>query len=293
MKLKEWPSFVREYVPDGFDPAFYDVKAKQWSPMNWYSELWRRSYRLERHPPFKLGELIRVMKLDDAAALYCEMKGSPLFHSWSAFEESWTERFMTESDEEPGLSVSDFREREHGRRKALYISTVDPSMPYVTFFSGDVSGRNPSTDAAPAADEKARRMVPVLVEMNAPDAAIRSAFDRWLKDARRDLGMPEPVRLNRKTPGLTQANFDSWVDSRVLPYLDLQIAQLNGVVSKPRNVSQWVALVFPETWLKGPKGEDWFRKQTMDTAKWLTTNPDAFMLLNAAIADQNCAQPKP
>lgn len=105
-----------------------------------------------------------------------------------------------------------------------------------------------------------QEFLPVAVDMQLPDELIIEDFKIWLKNTR------EKIEPFQRTKRAIKQDFDLWVRSSVLQYIDLSIwGKIEGVSISSRIMA---AAIFPF----GEGGEDRIRKTTAPIANDLLSN---------------------
>lgn len=95
---------------------------------------------------------------------------------------------------------------------------------------------------------------PVMVDLNLPDAVLLKAFKQWLENARKETSTGKNTRRYRKP------DFESWIRLGILPWLDLNIWEVEANVTIPNRVM--ANAIYPP----GDGGEETVRKTTKPLA---------------------------
>lgn len=111
----------------------------------------------------------------------------------------------------------------------------------------------------PSNDNTSRRRFrgkknPVMVDLSLPDAILVKAFKQWLKNARKETSTGKNSKRYRKP------DFESWIRLGILPWLDLNIWEVEANVTIPNRV------MANAIYLPGTGGEETVRKTTKPLA---------------------------
>lgn len=223
------PQERKRFLPPVFDLRAYDNETESWGYNDWWNALLRRRLALEQielqemaDPGITSGHgSVEFCKQQVKALLphlfeKQKMKAAPLYWRTSgplvrSMEMDRAVLFIDQAKRNPTLATAlDYYENN---------GFLPPGCTNISV--GPVLGQTQDHGY----DWVDTHRFLVEVNLRAPNAELRKAFEAWLKTAREATGIsePDPKIVNRKTPDLPHTRFREWRVKRVLAFLDLFI----------------------------------------------------------------------
>lgn len=244
MPIKDWPAYVRGYLPPWFDLEPYE------SARDWKAERWNREIRDRALIKMRIPDELGI--LDD----YRTDEASPrLQRAFLRLTEQTT----------PPLSDPDDWVRLPGDiavANSLGWACLDSPLRSMRIKDAQSIVRRYPGLSAPnlSVSDPSKRLTNstiqfLMVDLSVTDAFLVDAFAEWLRETREELGCLEPVKVTQRIripgearrrgqrSGLKKSDLDRWVALRVLPCLDIRLWLASQSEPEP-GPGEWLDILF-------------------------------------------------